>query len=241
MKRQEALPPRLEKIASMLPGGTQMVDIGTDHAFLPIALVQRGVYRSAVAADVRTGPLQVAAQHIREAGLSGRIRPCLSDGFDALQPEDCETVVMAGMGGFLISELLERGFREGKLAKLRYLLVQPQSEPDRVRRTLHACGLRIDREQMALDRGKYYLMIGAVPGEEQYREEEYLFGRDLAARRDPVFAEWLTAELAKNRAIMRDLEQQPDPSPAALERLGEIRQQSLMAERILWAWKSPSE
>ena len=130
---------RLEAVAGFFVSGRCFADIGTDHAGLPVSLVQRGIFEKAVATDVRKGPLEAAAAHIAAAGLTDRIEAVLSDGLDGIGPEQAEAVCMAGMGGYLIAELLERASMQGRLKMTAQLVVQPQSFPC-IRSCL--CGLK---------------------------------------------------------------------------------------------------
>ena len=97
---------RLELVASFVPKGSRIADIGTDHGHLPICLVEQGICPGAVAMDVGRGPLGRANAHIREHGLSGVIETRLSDGLARLRPGEADTVVMAGMGGQLVIHIL---------------------------------------------------------------------------------------------------------------------------------------
>lgn len=223
---------RLEAVAGFFVSGRCFADIGTDHAGLPVSLVQRGIFEKAVAADVRKGPLEAAAAHIAAAGLTDRIEAVLSDGLDGIGPEQAEAVCMAGMGGYLIAELLERASMQGRLKMTAQLVVQPQSETDRVRRQIHTIGFRIERERMIEDRGKLYTVIRAVPGSEQYEDTEYRFGRCLFAGRDPVFYRFLVRIAARDRRILSQLNDGSDAE--------KLREELDQAERMLNSWNAQS-
>ena len=100
---------RLETVASFVPKGSNIADIGTDHGYVPIYLVREGQAEHAVAMDVRKGPLERARAHVAEAGLGSRIDVRLSDGLAGLKPGEADCVVIAGMGGELIIHILEEG------------------------------------------------------------------------------------------------------------------------------------
>ena len=99
---------RLEAIASMVTPGNRLVDVGCDHGYLPIALVRRQIIPSAIAMDVRSGPLGRAKENIEAYGLNPYIETRLSDGLEALQPGEGDTLSVAGMGGPLIERILSR-------------------------------------------------------------------------------------------------------------------------------------
>ena len=102
---------RLETIASFVPEGSRIADIGTDHGYIPIHLVQEGKAKHASAMDVRKGPLLRAQSHIQEAGLIDAIEVRLSDGLLKLEKDEADCVVIAGMGGELMIPILEEGRR----------------------------------------------------------------------------------------------------------------------------------
>ncbi len=117
MRTEVKLSKRLERIASFVQPGSRVADIGTDHGYVPIWLVQKGVCPSALAMDVRKGPLERAEEHVEEVGLSGKIELRLSDGLAKLKAGEADTVVIAGMGGKLTCRILEQGRHVGELER----------------------------------------------------------------------------------------------------------------------------
>ena len=230
------LTPRLEQVAEYIPAGESVIDIGTDHAYLPLSVILSGKCPRAIAADVRPGPLEAARKHIQECQVEEKVAVRLSNGLDAFLPEELECVVMAGMGGHLIAELIARAGDQGRLACCHTLVLQPQSEPDRVRRALHEAGWQIKKEAMTEDRGKFYVVMQAVPGQERYSEEEYEYGRRLFELRDPVFYRVLTARTEKDRKIRTALQERDNASETVRLRLKELDNMIRLEERMLRAW-----
>lgn len=169
---------RLAAVADMVTPGLVLADIGTDHAYIPIYLVEQQITPRAIAADVNRGPLARADAHIREHALEGKIETRLSDGLAAFSPGEAQSIVIAGMGGALTIRILENGMKEdGKagllLARERRdleernpisqteLILQPQSEISLVRSWLEQKGWTIVREDMVFEDGKYYPMMKA--------------------------------------------------------------------------------
>lgn len=150
---------RMEAVAAMVCPGNILADVGTDHGYIPIALVRREQIPSAIAMDLREGPLERAKEHIASAGLKDRITTRLSDGVAALSPGEADTIVIAGMGGRLIVRILQQGEQVCKAAA--ELILQPQSEAASVRRFLRENGYRITQEDMVLEEGKFYPIIRA--------------------------------------------------------------------------------
>jgi tRNA (adenine22-N1)-methyltransferase len=152
---------RLEAIASLITPGYIVADVGTDHGYIPIYQIQQNRSPSAIAMDLRKGPLQRAADHIQSCGLSDRIQTRLSDGTAALGEGEAETIVVAGMGGELVLHILTDG--EAVCRSAKELILQPQSEIAGVRRYLREHAYRIVAENMIYEDGKYYPMMRVVP------------------------------------------------------------------------------
>ncbi|MBP5254321.1 MAG: SAM-dependent methyltransferase [Lachnospiraceae bacterium] len=152
----------MEKIIGMVPECRTAADIGTDHGFLPIALVRRGKAGSAIASDLRKGPLAAARAHIEEAGLSGRIETRLGSGLSTVRPGEADVIVIAGMGGMLMRDILLNGQETARSASS--WVLSPHTDRDAVRRTVYELGFRIEDEDMAEEDGKYYPVLRCVPG-----------------------------------------------------------------------------
>lgn len=120
----------MKAVASMVTTGGILADIGTDHAYVPIALVQRQKIKGAIAMDINEGPLARAQEHIRAARLEEYIQTRLSDGAEALLPNEADSILIAGMGGELILHILTEG--ESVCSTAKELILQPQSEIHKV-------------------------------------------------------------------------------------------------------------
>lgn len=151
------LSPRLQAVADLVPPCNCLYDIGTDHAWLPISLVSQKHCRQAVAADLRAGPLERAARHVRESGLDDRITLRLTDGLQDLAPGPDDVVVLSGLGGHEIMRIIG-----GRGRDCRCLVLQPMKTLPELRSWLYAQGYRIEQEQIACDRGRYYPVLRAV-------------------------------------------------------------------------------
>lgn len=143
----------------MVEEGSRIADIGTDHAYLPIELVRTHRVTYALAMDIRPGPLAGAREHAEAAGLSGQIELRLSNGLSAMRPGEADTVILAGMGGDLIAQILTDGRK--KLSGVRTLLLSPHTKVARVRGLLDELDFQIAREDMVRDAGKYYVILCA--------------------------------------------------------------------------------
>ena len=157
---------RLSLCAEMVRRGSRLADIGTDHGYLPIALCQDGIIPSALACDINPLPLQSAQDNIEKYGLSDRIQTRLSDGLKEVRPGEVDDVVIAGMGGELIRDILTAALWIKDSEK--HLVLQPMTHHEDVVKWLYENGFEIDRQGAALDEGKYYTVISA-----RYSGEEY--------------------------------------------------------------------
>lgn len=191
---------RLQAVADLVTPGMRLVDVGTDHAYIPIYLTQNGLVPSAIAMDINKGPLERADTHILEHGLDGKIVTRLSDGLVNLKMEEADTMIAAGMGGGLVIHILNED--PAKTRSLKELVLQPQSELAKVRRYLEEHRFRIVAEDMVEEDGKYYPMMKLVHGEEApYSQEELYYGRLLLKKKNPVLYQFLQREHSLKKGI----------------------------------------
>lgn len=196
---------RLKEIAGMVTGGNVVCDVGTDHAYLAIYLIKNGTVPRVIAMDVAKGPLSKAECNIKAQGLCDRIETRLSDGVDKLMSGEAQTVIMAGMGGILICDLLARG-RE-VLSAADELILSPHTDAELVRRYLCENGYCIKEEKMLLEEGKFYIIIRAVHGEaEPLTECEYRYGKQLLQSRSSILREYLQREQLKLEKLSGSLQ-----------------------------------
>lgn len=196
---------RLEAVASFVEPGSVIADVGCDHGYIPIYLYQKGIIPKAIAMDVNKGPLERARIHIQEYGLGEYITTRLSDGVCALNPQEADAVVIAGMGGALMEKIIEEG--EETLDSVSYLILQPQSELAHFRRFLHQKGYCIEQENMVLEDGKYYPMMKARKGMEHYeREIDYRFGKGLLDQKNEILYQFLLKEEKSLKSVKARLE-----------------------------------
>jgi len=156
------LSPRLEVIADCVAGAKLITDIGTDHGYLPVYLVENAMVSRVIASDTNWQPLKKAEKIINEQQLQKQIETRLGSGLSVLKPGEVEAVVMAGMGGLLIRDLLEA---QPEVARqLKKLVLQPMNNQAVLRKHLEATGFRIIREDLAREGDRVYEVIVAAPG-----------------------------------------------------------------------------
>ncbi len=184
---------RLETVVSFVIPGSSVADVGTDHGYVPIALVRRGLAKHVLAMDLREGPLARAREHMKRCGLDGQIELRLSDGVSALAAGEADTVIAAGMGGELIMRILQDGRRLWDTVA--HWILSPQSEWEKVRVYLQENGFAIIDEKMLAEDGKYYVVMDVMRGEmEPLGMAQAVYGPCLIRRRDPVLLEFLKRE-----------------------------------------------
>jgi len=197
---------RLETIIQMAPKSNCIADIGTDHGFVPIRFVQDGICKRAVASDVGKGPIERAKAHIEEAKLTDIIDVRLGDGLSTLQENECDTIVIAGMGGPLMETILSE--RPEILHTTKYFLLSPHTEPERIRFFMAENNFEIVQESMVFEDGKYYVMMLFKNGtNHKLSKEEILFGPILLKEKPEVFVCFLKNEERILKEIITKLEE----------------------------------
>ena len=195
---------RLQAVADLVTAHYKLADIGTDHAYIPIYLTQQKKITEAVALDVNEGPLQRAEEHIRENGLEAEIETRLSNGFQALQPGEVQSAVIAGMGGGLVIRILTEGAEV--VRKLEECILQPQSEIEKVRAFLLEKGYEFLEEDMVCEDGKYYPMMRVEHGSMKLPARgELEYGNPALQRSIGVWSAYLCAEQGKTDVILKTL------------------------------------
>ena len=160
--RPVILSERLRTVAHMVTAGNAVCDVGCDHGFVPVYLLQQGISPKVIAMDLRDGPLCAAREHVAAYGLEGKIETRLSDGLHKFESGEAETLICAGMGGGLMMRILAQ--EREKTDSFREMILQPQSEIEKFRRFLRESGYGILDEEMIQEDGKFYQVIRAAAG-----------------------------------------------------------------------------
>ncbi len=212
----------------MVRRGSRLADIGTDHGWVPIYLAQTGDIPSALAMDIGRGPLARAQEHIRQYGMETRIECRLSDGLDAYRQGECDSILIAGMGGELIINILERG--RDKLNDGMQLVLSPHTHVELVREYLDRAGYILTDEICICDDGKYYFFLDArvmKPDQPPTKTDSstdadtdmlanrctgihmvdasrhsYVISRLLTEKKDPVYRNYLTEQTEKYARLL---------------------------------------
>ena len=187
---------RLELVASFVPQGAILLDVGSDHAYLPIDLVERGKIKSAIAGEVVEGPYQSAVKNVEAHGLKEKIQVRLANGLAAFEETDQVSVItIAGMGGRLIARILEDGL--DKLANVERLILQPNNREDDLRIWLQDNGFQIVAEIILEEAGKFYEILVVEAGQMKLSASDIRFGPFLSKEISPVFVQKWQKEATK--------------------------------------------
>ncbi len=227
---------RMRAVASMVTPGSVLADIGTDHAYVPISLVQRKKIPAAIAMDINKGPLKRACEHISMCQLEDYIETRLSDGVKKLKVGEVDSILIAGMGGELLIRIISEGMMVCRNVK--ELILQPQSDLEKVRQFLRKKKFKIVDEDMVIEDGKYYPMIKVIPVEEDnlwdILPEEVIrpcdmYGPILLKNGNPSLRKYLVKQHKQLNKILKELEMQPD-SKAISNRKKEVLEEISLNE-----------
>lgn len=211
-RKQLALQPRLHLLARLVPEGCRLTDVGTDHGYLPVALLQQGRIAAAIASDIGAEPLEHARRTAMQYGVDGMdFRLCA--GLSGVAPEETDVIVIAGMGGETIISILQDApwTADGQ----HRLLLQPMTKAAALRHWLADNGYTFTDEHLVEDKGRIYPILCVKGGVfRPLTEAEALCGVLLAD--DSLYAAYLTEHITKLRRSAEGLRRSSDPSGGRL-------------------------
>ena len=185
---------RLLSVASFAQPGCTVADIGTDHAYIPVWLMVNGIAKSAVAMDINQGPIMRAEENIRKFHLEDKITTRLSNGLEKLENGEADTVVIAGMGGMLINEILDAG--KHVYSSVKRFILQPMTAIEETRKYLAENGFLIENEKLAQEENKIYCVLSVVRGQMQIEAEiGYYVGSKLIENKDTLLPAYLDGKI----------------------------------------------
>ena len=200
------LQPRLQKLSDLIPCGARLADIGTDHGYLPVYLLQKGRIASAIASDVGKEPLEHARRTAAEYGVEG-IDFRLCDGLAAVKPDEADTIVIAGMGGETILSILSAApwlKEDGQR-----IFLQPMTKVELLRRWIADNGYRFCGEWLVWDKDYLYPIMEIAPGrtESLQRWQEYA---GVMLGEDPLYGDYLDLQIGKLKHAIEGLRRARD-------------------------------
>ncbi|MCR1903586.1 tRNA (adenine(22)-N(1))-methyltransferase [Lactobacillus taiwanensis] len=231
IRGESVLEERLAQIGKMVDPESRLADIGTDHAYLPIALVKEGKIDFAIASDVAAGPLNNAKQDIEQAGLEEKIETRLGSGLETLKTEDrIDTVVIAGMGGKLMTNLLETAYQEGK--KYPTLILEANIGEPLVRKWLMDHQYEIVNEKIIEVAGHIYEIIKAKLGREKVvlSEQDLEFGSFLSKEKNQAFIKKWSNQLHYYKNLLANLNKAKNKDQEKIDKINALIE---MIEEVL--------
>lgn len=165
---------RLALAAELIEKAEVVADIGTDHALLPIYMLNKGIAKRVIACDIAKGPLSVAKENVAKKGVADKVSLRLADGLEGVLPGECDAVTITGMGGETIAGIIDRA--PWLKAEKQTLVLQPMSCDDRLRLYLNNNGFSITKERAVFSSGRVYTVIKAVyTGKAPESSPEYIY------------------------------------------------------------------
>lgn len=199
------LTPRLQVIADSINHCDVLADVGTDHAYLPIYLVLNKKIAKAIASDINKGPIDIAQKRVNQYHLQNQIETRQGNGLAVLKPYEADTIVIAGMGGMLISEIIEQSKDVAQAAKM--LIMQPMLDSGKLRSYLLASGFEIIEEELAKEDRKIYEILWArYTGQAQEPKELMNIGDKIIQKRHPLAKEFIEKEMTELNNILQKLQ-----------------------------------
>lgn len=201
---------RLQRAAELVKPNEKILDIGSDHAYVPIYLLENNIIPEAIAGEVVQLPYENAKKQVHLHGLTDKISTRLGSGFDVLaEGEAVGTAVICGMGGALIADILAKGMRDQKISKETRLVLQPNNNQSLLRKVLMNHQFKIEEEVIVKENRKYYEIIVASRSAKpiNYTEEDLVFGPIFKKKKPAEFLEKWQGRYNHNQQILENLDQ----------------------------------
>ena len=220
---------RLSFIVKHMDKSKSMIDVGSDHGYIPIYVVKNNICEKAIASDINKGPVEKAKMNAALDGVSNKVDVRLGGGLSTVKKDEVEAVVIAGMGGNLIRDILEAD--KDKVEKYKYLILQPAQNPEILREYLYNNGYFI-LEDLCKDEGIFYELFKVKAGKEQVQklhEDFYEFSPRLIKEKNPLMKEYLELKEEKYKKILSFIKEDTE---SALKRKESIQNKINLIENL---------
>ena len=222
---------RLNWIIEKLDKVEVIMDVGTDHGYIPIYLVKNNIAKKVIASDINKEPLKKAKINASLDGVLDKIDLRLGGGLFPLNNKEANAVIIAGMGGNLIRDILENDLN--KVKNLDYLILQPAQNPEVLRKYLYNNNYEILEEDICLDENKYYEIFKV-----KYKSGDYILLEDIfyeisptmLSKKLPLFKSYIENKIEKNKKVMEFIK---DNTEHAIERKNELKEKNQKLEKLL--------
>lgn len=206
---------RLQRIADYVPAGSRVADVGTDHGYIPVWLVQNGICEHVIASDIRPEPLKRAVESAKNNGVSDKISFLLCPGLEKCQPQEVDTVIIAGMGGETIIEILSAA----PWTREKELVLQPQTKIPELRSWLNSNGYDVAEASLVADMGRIYLVWRCTSGGgREIPVHELYVDRTLSERGDGLLGIYIDSIVKKLRHKLLGMKKAAAAEACELER-----------------------
>lgn len=205
MEEHMILSDRLRTIAEFLPPCNCLADIGTDHGYIPIYAVNNNLCKRAIACDIKKGPVKIAINNITENGYQHIIETRLGSGLSVIEKNECDVILIAGMGGNLIADIIHKDMEKARSAE--FLILQPVQYPEELRKFLIYNNFTIVDETMANEGNKFYPIIKAISGPSPaYTKEVYYYtGTKMIDNNSAILLKYINHKLHRLDIILEEL------------------------------------
>ncbi|WP_026884906.1 tRNA (adenine(22)-N(1))-methyltransferase [Clostridium akagii] len=221
---------RLECIAKMIEKCDSIADIGTDHGYVPIYLIEKGICKHAIASDINMGPVEKARANIKHENAEKSIECRLGPGFSTVKPREVNVAIIAGMGGNLIRDIIEEGIQVFK--SLDYVVLQPVQNPDVLRKYIYESGYIVLDEDLCKDENKYYEVIKIKYNNEPkvLSDVYYEVSKILLEKKHPLVKEYVCLKIKKYDKIFNNIN---DSGEGAQSRKNNLKKMVMKLEGML--------
>lgn len=229
------LTPRLLTIANFVSKDSVVADIGTDHGYIPVYLIKKQISKKVIAADINKGPLLSAQKTVREHGLEDFIETRLGNGLQPIDKNEVDTVIIAGMGGMLIRDILMD--KKEVTNSVKRFILQPMTAQEELRRWLVQNNFKIIDEKLSCEGDKIYEIMVVEQGKQEIDEEIYfVVSKKLIEEKDPLVESFVKKHIRKQENIIKSLMNQE--TEKAKEKLRECKEKIEKLEGVLKCLKS---
>ncbi|OPJ57055.1 tRNA (adenine(22)-N(1))-methyltransferase [Alkalithermobacter paradoxus] len=198
---------RLQKIASLVTSNSTIADIGTDHGYIPIYLLRNNIINFAIAADINKGPLENAKKEVKANALQDKVDLRLGSGLKVIKKGEVEEVIIAGMGGVLISDIIRDSIEVAK--SLNKMILQPMQSSSNLRKYLIDNGFSILDEVLVKEEFRIYeIIVAKYTGNQEFIEDEiyYEIGKKLIENKDPLLLELIDKRINEYKRVLHKIE-----------------------------------
>ena len=178
---------RLTSVASFIKDHANVADVGADHGLLEIFLLENKKVDSIMAIENKSGPFSILKNNLKDYD----VKLSLSSGIEAID-EKVDTLVIAGMGGMLIVDILKT--HKEKLDNIKQIVIDAHRDNEYVRKEIINLGFYIEKEKIVFEKGTYYFVISFLKGHKEHSQDDYEWGYNIT--KDPLFKQFQTHELS---------------------------------------------